>query len=60
MAEGRSHDRWVAVVRQLGPAFAARAAAHDADDSFVADNYAELGAHRVFSAGRLVGEMETS
>ena len=41
-----------------GPAFAARAAAHDADDSFVADNYAELGAHRVFSAGRLVGEME--
>lgn len=51
MAEGRSHDRWVAVVRQLGPAFAARAAAHDADDSFVADNYAELRAHRLFSAG---------
>ena len=51
MTESRSHDHWVAVVRQLGPAFAARAAAHDADDSFVADNYAELRTHRVFSAG---------
>jgi len=51
MAESQSPDRWVAVVRQLGPTFAARAAAHDADDSFVADNYAELRAHRVFSAG---------
>ncbi len=51
MAESQSPDRWVAVVRQLGPAFAARAAAHDADDSFVAGNYAELRAHRVFSAG---------
>ena len=51
MAEGRSHDRWVAVVRQLGPAFAARAAAHDAEDSFVADNYKDLRAHRLFSAG---------
>ncbi len=51
MAENRSHDHWVAVVRQLGPAFAARAAAHDADDSFVADNYKDLRAHRLFSAG---------
>src|SRR5437899_11169016 len=51
MAENRSQDHWVAVVRQLGPGFAARAAAHDADDSFVADNYAELRAHRLFSAG---------
>jgi acyl-CoA dehydrogenase len=51
MAESQTPDRWVAVVRQLGPALAARAAAHDADDSFVADNYAELRAHRVFSAG---------
>jgi len=51
MEEGRSHDRWVAVVRQLGPAFAARAAAHDAEDSFVADNYKDLRAHRLFSAG---------
>ena len=51
MAERRSHNPWIAVVRQLGPGFAARAAAHDAADSFVADNYAELRAHRVFSAG---------
>ena len=42
---------WVAVARHLGPTFAARAAAHDADDSFVADNYAELKRHKVFSAG---------
>jgi alkylation response protein AidB-like acyl-CoA dehydrogenase len=35
----------------LGPTFAARAAAHDANDSFVADNYAELKRHKVFSAG---------
>src|SRR5215510_15097497 len=42
---------WVAVARHLGPAFAARAAAHDANDSFVADNYAELKRRKVFSAG---------
>src|SRR5215510_14971478 len=42
---------WVAVARQLGPTFAARAAAHDANDTFVADNYAELKQHKVFSAG---------
>ncbi len=51
MAESESRDHWVAVVRQLGPAFASRAAAHDAEDSFVADNYAELRTRRVFSAG---------
>lgn len=51
MAESRSHDHWLSVVGRLGPAFAARAAGHDADDFFVADNYAELRAHRVFSAG---------
>ena len=44
-------SHWVAVVRELGPGFAARAARHDAEDTFVADNYAELRAHRVFSAG---------
>lgn len=42
---------WVAVAQEIGPAFAARAAQHDADDRFVADNYAELKARRVFSAG---------
>jgi alkylation response protein AidB-like acyl-CoA dehydrogenase len=42
---------WVAVMRTLGPVFAARAAVHDANDSFVADNYAALKQHKVFSAG---------
>jgi alkylation response protein AidB-like acyl-CoA dehydrogenase len=42
---------WVAVARELGPTFAARAAGHDAADRFVADNYADLKAHQVFSAG---------
>lgn len=42
---------WLTVIRELGPKFAARAAAHDADDSFVSENYAELRAQRVFSAG---------
>ena len=42
---------WMAVVRELGPTFAARAAAHDANDSFVADNYAELKKHKLFSVG---------
>jgi alkylation response protein AidB-like acyl-CoA dehydrogenase len=35
----------------LSARFAARAAAHDGDDSFVADNYQELKAQRIFSAG---------
>jgi alkylation response protein AidB-like acyl-CoA dehydrogenase len=43
--------RWVDVVRDLGARFAQRAAAHDADDSFVADNYRDLRERRVFSAG---------
>jgi hypothetical protein len=42
---------WVAVARSLGPGFAARAVAHDATDAFVADNYRELKAQHVFSAG---------
>src|SRR5919108_446658 len=42
---------WVAVARELGPAFAARAPAHDAEDSFVAENYLDLKARKVFSAG---------
>ena len=47
---GTARD-WEAVARELGPQFAARAAAHDADDSFVSDNYVELKAQRIFSAG---------
>jgi acyl-CoA dehydrogenase len=42
---------WIDVAHELVPLFAARAAAHDADDSFVAENYAELRRRRVFSAG---------
>src|SRR5919109_2876446 len=42
---------WIGVAHELVPLFAARAAAHDADDSFVAENYAELRRRRVFSAG---------
>jgi alkylation response protein AidB-like acyl-CoA dehydrogenase len=42
---------WVGVAREMGPVFAARAAEHDQDDSFVADNYAEMAARRLFSAG---------
>ncbi|HKZ08496.1 MAG TPA: acyl-CoA dehydrogenase family protein [Methylomirabilota bacterium] len=41
----------LALTRELGPRFAARAAGHDADDTFVAENYADLRAHRAFSAG---------
>ena len=42
---------WVALVRELGSQLAARAAEHDAQDAFVAENYALLAKHRVFSAG---------
>jgi alkylation response protein AidB-like acyl-CoA dehydrogenase len=42
---------WSQLMHQLGPHFAERARAHDADDSFVADNFAELKAHGLFAAG---------
>src|SRR5712691_6053717 len=42
---------WVALARELGPAFASRAAAHDANDSFPVDNYRELKESGVFGAG---------
>jgi alkylation response protein AidB-like acyl-CoA dehydrogenase len=50
-ARHSSRIEWREVVQTLGPTFATRAAAHDAHDSFVADNYAELKRHKVFSAG---------
>jgi alkylation response protein AidB-like acyl-CoA dehydrogenase len=37
--------------REVGPRFAARAAAHDAGDVFVAENYRDLRERRVLSAG---------
>ena len=42
---------WIEVIRELGPRFAARASAHDRDDRFVDENYAELRRQRIFSAG---------
>jgi alkylation response protein AidB-like acyl-CoA dehydrogenase len=41
---------WIAVARALGPGFASRAAAYDANDSFAMENFQELKEQRVFSA----------
>src|SRR3974390_823425 len=42
---------WAALVRELGPDFAARAADHDASDTFVAENFEELRARGALAAG---------
>jgi alkylation response protein AidB-like acyl-CoA dehydrogenase len=42
---------WPSRAGELAAGFAERAAAHDADDSFVAENYALLKERRFFSAG---------
>ena len=44
-------EDWTSVVDRLGPGFARRAAAHDRDGTFVAENYADLKAARMMSAG---------
>lgn len=44
-----TQTNWIERARTLGPAFAERAAKHDADESFVAENYADLKEHRFFS-----------
>jgi alkylation response protein AidB-like acyl-CoA dehydrogenase len=41
----------IAVARELGPTLAQRAAAHDADDTFVADSYADFKKRKLFSTG---------
>ena len=41
---------WIQVARTLGPEFAQRAARHDRDGTFVADNYAQMKEARLFSA----------
>ena len=41
---------WVTIVRELGPDFASRAAQHDAEDSFVAENYEAMRQRKLFSA----------
>jgi alkylation response protein AidB-like acyl-CoA dehydrogenase len=42
---------WPGLMHEIGPRFAARAAEYDAADAFVAENYTELKARRVFAAG---------
>jgi acyl-CoA dehydrogenase len=42
---------WPLLMHELGPRFAARAPNHDATDTFVAENFAELKAQDVFAAG---------
>jgi alkylation response protein AidB-like acyl-CoA dehydrogenase len=42
---------WHGLAAKIGERLAARAAEHDADGTFVADNYALLREHRLFSAG---------
>ena len=49
-AATRSQNDWLALAHDLGNEFAPRAAAHDADDSFVAENYDILKQHHIFSA----------
>ncbi len=41
---------WLAKAKELADDFATRAAKHDAEDSFVAENYAALKAAKLFSA----------
>jgi acyl-CoA dehydrogenase len=45
-----SRTDWVSLAAELGADFARRAGAHDDEDAFVAENYAELRRRRVFSA----------
>ena len=42
---------WTALGQELADLFAERAAEHDTNDSFVAENYTELKKRKVFSAG---------
>ncbi len=46
-----SASDWPRLMHELGPGFAARAGVHDANDSFAAQNFAELRARGVFAAG---------
>jgi alkylation response protein AidB-like acyl-CoA dehydrogenase len=44
-------DRFIRIARELGPRFAERSARLDRAGEFVAENYAEMKARRLFSAG---------
>jgi acyl-CoA dehydrogenase len=48
--EAREPSKWVTLARELGPDFGTRAARHDAEDSFVTENFAAMRQHRLFSA----------
>ena len=50
LSSPRHGTDFIALIDELGPRFAARAAAYDASESFVAENYAELKAAGVFAA----------
>jgi alkylation response protein AidB-like acyl-CoA dehydrogenase len=43
-------SRWIDLVNEVGPSFAATCAEHDAGDAFVAENYAVLKQRRLFAA----------
>ncbi len=43
-------ERFAGIIRDLGPTFAEREPRHDADDTFVTQNYVELKARKAFSA----------
>lgn len=44
------HSDFVQAIHQLGPSFRSRAASADREGSFVAESYAELKRHKLFSA----------
>jgi alkylation response protein AidB-like acyl-CoA dehydrogenase len=46
----QSPTDWMAAIHDLGPRFAERAERHDDSDEFVAENFADLKAARLFSA----------
>jgi len=50
-AKRAARKDWVEVARSLAPEFGMRAADYDESGEFVAENYHELGEHRLFSAG---------
>lgn len=49
--ETATTEDWRKIAQQLGADFATRSAAHDANDTFVTENYITLKHHRLFSAG---------
>lgn len=50
MSTGTASSKWIETARALGLDFASRVAQHDADDSFVAENYDAMRQHKLFSA----------